>query len=507
MALKKVVEAIFILGLKLTIAVSVIDRDKIICDFVQSSNLGSLRDEYGWDGWTCDGEIATNLCKPNIFWEGIMCQGDNVTELLLGNKGIIGTIPSSLGSLTDLIWVDFTANKLYGTIPSSLGSLTNLLEITYGENSLYGSIPAEIGYLEKIVNLDLSENSLSGTIPVSLSRLSNLMYLSLEQLRLTGHLSSSLGLLTKLETVQLSHNSLSGPIPSSLGNLPSLGSLHLEYNSFTSTLPSSLGRLSRLEVFAIDHNSISGSFPLSFINMTSLKLLRAYANNISNENVDQLCRTMHSIQIIEVVDRVNECKGAKDDTISPPGVPCCAPDSSLFPLIMVVAGILLIIVAFAVDHHIRNTSSFISSAQSDDYRGYLQHSDKEETDPSESDASRASRGGVNDHSLLARSVDGLDVEEGGKEGDEEVIDLQVPSGGRYLKTHPSTSSANPLLAASASGPSTRISNSTGASRSVIDGSGVELGLRMSMDVDLSAFVSKSSKGELSDEDDSDPDVY
>eukprot|EP00656_Telonema_subtile_P018625 TRINITY_DN2008_c0_g1_i16.p1 TRINITY_DN2008_c0_g1~~TRINITY_DN2008_c0_g1_i16.p1 ORF type:complete len:153 (+),score=8.06 TRINITY_DN2008_c0_g1_i16:258-716(+) len=66
------------------------------------------------------------------------------------NPSLSGTIPDSLGSLSQLV-------LLSGTIPDSLGSLS-------------GTIPDSLGILDQLVHLDMHSNpSLSGTIPDMLS--------------------------------------------------------------------------------------------------------------------------------------------------------------------------------------------------------------------------------------------------------------------------------------------------------------------------------------------------
>ena len=49
-------------------------------------------------------------------------------------------------------------NALSGSIPSSLGSLTNLEEMRLDGNALSGSIPAELGNLTNLRHLNLSFN-------------------------------------------------------------------------------------------------------------------------------------------------------------------------------------------------------------------------------------------------------------------------------------------------------------------------------------------------------------
>ena len=134
-----------------------------------------------------------NTDAPLSVWGGVAVDlADRVLGLSLYSNQLSGTIPSSLGGLTNLEWLRLGSNQLSGTIPSSLGGLTNLEQLYLDDNQLSGTIPSSLGGLTNLDELNLSYNQLSGTIP------------------------SSLGGLTNLEQLRLSNNQLSGSIPAAL---------------------------------------------------------------------------------------------------------------------------------------------------------------------------------------------------------------------------------------------------------------------------------------------------
>ena len=107
------------------------------------------------------------------------------TTCHLGNSNFTGTIPSELGTLTYLAFLELNKNALSGTIRPELGQLTEYdtgdalckrtLHLQY--NYLVGTIPTELGQLFPITNLDSkSNNAFSGTIPSELGQKNNLFF-------------------------------------------------------------------------------------------------------------------------------------------------------------------------------------------------------------------------------------------------------------------------------------------------------------------------------------------
>ncbi|QJD77318.1 leucine-rich repeat domain-containing protein [Spirosoma rhododendri] len=148
-------------------------------------------------------------------WFGVSCNANGrVTEVNFGSNNLNGTLPSSLGNLSELQrLVIFIEPLLSGTLPASLGNLSKLqlLEIEYTQIS--GSIPESLGNLKQLEQLLLAKNELSGSIPESL-----------------GNLSS-------LKTLYLFVNQLTGNLPNSFASLPQIQSLHLYANRFSGCIP------------------------------------------------------------------------------------------------------------------------------------------------------------------------------------------------------------------------------------------------------------------------------
>src|SRR4051794_36863620 len=108
------------------------------------------------------------LClSQHMSRQSVTCSIDgHVTELRLAKNGLVGQIPASLSDLTFLRVLSLAAHpKMTGTLPPSLGSLSNLEGLTLSSCSLSGTIPATFGSLSRLDLLELSGNLFTGTVP------------------------------------------------------------------------------------------------------------------------------------------------------------------------------------------------------------------------------------------------------------------------------------------------------------------------------------------------------
>ncbi|XP_027181664.1 putative receptor-like protein kinase At3g47110 [Coffea eugenioides] len=160
-----------------------------------------------------------------------------LTSLWLNDNIISGSLPSGIGNLASLGYLDILVleqNMLTGNIPVSLSNCSNLQGFTVSQNRLSGALPKEF---LNLVSLDISENKLSGEIPSSIDGCEMLEYLRLKGNFLEGSVPSTLGELKSIHVIDLSQNNLSEQIPTSLAKLKFISTLNLSYNMLEGEVP------------------------------------------------------------------------------------------------------------------------------------------------------------------------------------------------------------------------------------------------------------------------------
>ena len=205
-----------------------------------------------------------------------------------------GSIPESIGSLTNLRTLDLSNDQLEGSIPDSLKELTQLVDLNLGSNCFNGSIPDFMGGLVNLTSLDVRGNRLTGALPLTMiERMgkgctanydhgvftlpSNIGDLdpSVEKLQVCclkgGSIPESIGSLTNLRTLDLSNDQLEGSIPDSLKELTQLVDLNLGSNCFNGSIPDFMGGSVNLTSLDVGGNRLTGALPLAMMQRVILQ--------------------------------------------------------------------------------------------------------------------------------------------------------------------------------------------------------------------------------------------
>ena len=218
---------------------------------------------------TLDWDGATALTN----WQGVRVSvtHQRVWYLLLADEGLNGSIPATLGDLSQLRRIDLDGNSLTGEIPEELGNLSELNLLYLFDNSLTGEIPEELGNLSKLQVLYLEGNQLSGNIPAELGNLNNLRQLVLGDNSLSGSIPATLGDLGNLRHLLLRDNNLNGRMPRSLTRL-NLEHLSLSDNSFHGCIPSGLLETPNNDFHSAEFQWMVSCAPTFYVNSYSFSV-------------------------------------------------------------------------------------------------------------------------------------------------------------------------------------------------------------------------------------------
>ena len=237
------------------------------------------------DGVHWQNNNNSNWLKGSVnTWQGVTLNDSgrviklNMSSFVnLYSNNLNDTIPSSIGNLTDLQYLDLSYNSLYGHIPFSIGNLTNLQYLSFDSNNLTDTIPSSFSNLVNLAHLDLNFNKLTGAVPELIGNLTNLTELDLGANQFYGPFPKSFKNLLNIETIYMQF-CIVDSFPAYFGNFSKLKFLDLSGNLLYGSIPSSLGNLNNLQTLRLNYNKLSGSIPASISNLSNLTSLALFNN-------------------------------------------------------------------------------------------------------------------------------------------------------------------------------------------------------------------------------------
>ncbi|XP_062090990.1 receptor-like protein EIX2 [Humulus lupulus] len=278
-------------------------------------------------------------------------------------------IPTFIGSLTKLRYLNLSFTGLGGEIPPQLGNLSSLeiLDLSYSIHSLKVKTLNWVLHLSSLRQLDLSNTNMSSAsdwvhvvnnlprhltnlilrdcdlpdiiLPPSSSSSDNfnsskvlrvldltlnplsesifqwlfkynrsLVYLDLAFCELGGAIPNGFKNMASLTHLDLSSNRFDGIIPESFGNLISLSYLNLQFNQLKGFHPKSFMNMTALTYFDLSFNeNLKGSIPEGFGNMIALTYLDLSWNQLESLNPKSF-ENMTALQYLDL--NRNQLKGS-----------------------------------------------------------------------------------------------------------------------------------------------------------------------------------------------------
>ena len=254
--------------------------------------------------WSWD--VEQDCCK----WVGIRCDNSTgyVKELILANNEfseaypLKGNVSDSILNLKHLTHFDLSNNDFEGVgIPSFLGSMVSLRYLDLSDSSFSGLIPHELGNLSNLNHLDLRSTFIPQLYAENLGWLHGLPSLLKLDLSYTNLSKASSWLLdiNKLPSLQELHLSgceLVDFAPLDHLNFTSLSVLDISMNNFMSFLPKWISNLSSLVSLDLSYNHFQDPISCALQNMSALSYLHLTSSGFNSSTIPSCLYTLHNLQ-------------------------------------------------------------------------------------------------------------------------------------------------------------------------------------------------------------------
>ncbi|OMO57883.1 hypothetical protein COLO4_35013 [Corchorus olitorius] len=318
-----------------------------LCVYPKTDEWNGIVDCCSWQGIECDREtghvIGLNLSKSclhgSIYSSSSLFRLVHLEKLNLAfNNFSYSKIPSALGSLPRLNYLNLSYSSFSGQIPSEISKLSSLktldLSLNFDPDDPYQGLlelkkpdmSSLVRNLTSLKYLDLSLVDVSSPVPSFLANFSSLGSFLCHNCKLFGTFPVAIFQLPNLELLELSKNkdlkghlpefhpsnrfkmlsiwntSFSGELPASIRNLYSLEFLGVSHCNFTGSLPPSLSNLTKLFHLGLENNSFSGEIPSSLSNLTRIKFLSLGHNEFKTSEIPSSLANLVNLERLDLAN-------------------------------------------------------------------------------------------------------------------------------------------------------------------------------------------------------------
>jgi len=231
-----------------------VDERAILVELYLSSGGEQWTNSIGWS--------TPNKSDTFCSWFGVVCVSEvdrSVKDLHLDSNNLIGLMPTSIYTLSNLTYIDLSHNNGLSVSFQGIGNARSLEALDLS-STIISSIEGITDAASRLKELHISDiGGFDGKpFPVDIYKLTNLRQLTMDYNNAAGTLPEDLGQLSNLEVLSLANNELSGSLPINLSKLTDISSLRLSTNHFTGSLPSGFETLTSLSVLDLSNQWSNG---------------------------------------------------------------------------------------------------------------------------------------------------------------------------------------------------------------------------------------------------------
>ncbi|KAG5380084.1 hypothetical protein IGI04_027926 [Brassica rapa subsp. trilocularis] len=240
-------------------------------------------------------DLSSNQLNGNV--PSALGKLESLKYLSLSDNNFEGSFPlDSLANLSELsfqlpnsahklLFMDVSLNEFNHLFPENIGwVLPHLVYMKLANNGFQGNLPSSLGNIKSIEFLDLSHNNFHGELPRSFVMNGYfLKYLKLSHNKLSGEVFPEFVNFTVLWELSMDNNMFAGKIGEGLRNTKYLQLLDISNNNLTGVIPSWIGEFPSLVALQVSNNSLEGEIPISLFYLPYLLLMDLSANILSGD--------------------------------------------------------------------------------------------------------------------------------------------------------------------------------------------------------------------------------
>lgn len=240
--------------------------------------------------------LDISYCDTCVLAENIFDSLSNLLTLDISGNKIVDILPNAFESLSNLLELAISGNEIVNILPSTFDSLYNLMDLDLSRNKIVNIPPNLIDSLSSLINLDLSGNKIVAIPPNLFKSLKKLESLSLCTNEIAEISSNVFEGMLGLSYFDIGENILTTLPDNIFKNTPLITTIIICYNKITHLSHTIFEGLTELNCLDLRNNELT-EYPKSIFGCGKLRELFLNDNNF-----------VLDVNILRFIERCNKLK-------------------------------------------------------------------------------------------------------------------------------------------------------------------------------------------------------